>query len=87
MSWGLENRLSKIIKPADGRTVMLAVDHGYFQGPTRCLEQPGRTIAPLLPYCDALFVTRGVLRAAVDPIGSKPVILRVSGGKIGRAHV
>lgn len=79
MDWGMKNRMSQLIKE-DGRCFFLPIDHGYFQGPTRCLEQPGRTIEPLLPYCDALFVTRGVLRAAVDPIGSKPVILRVSGG-------
>lgn len=79
MDWGMRNRMSQLIKE-DGRCFFLPIDHGYFQGPTRCLEQPGRTIGPLLPHCDALFVTRGVLRAAVDPIGSKPVILRVSGG-------
>jgi putative autoinducer-2 (AI-2) aldolase len=44
------------------------------------LEKPGETIAPLLSYCDALFVTRGVLRACVNPVGSLPVILRISGG-------
>ncbi|HON24216.1 MAG TPA: hypothetical protein PKV74_10625 [Syntrophales bacterium] len=65
---------------ADGHCFFLPIDHGYFQGPTSCLEKPGETIRPLLPYCDALFVTRGVLRAAVDPVGSKPIILRVSGG-------
>ena len=58
----------------------LPIDHGYFQGPTRCLERPGETIKPLLPYADALFVTRGVLRNAIDPVKSKPIILRVSGG-------
>lgn len=79
MDWGMRNRMSQLIKE-DGRCFFLPIDHGYFQGPTSCLERPGETIAPLLPYCDALFVTRGVLRAAVDPAGSKPIILRVSGG-------
>lgn len=79
MDWGMENRMSRLIQP-DGRCFFLPIDHGYFQGPTSCLEKPGETIAPLLPYCDALFVTRGVLRAAVPAAGSKPVILRVSGG-------
>jgi putative autoinducer-2 (AI-2) aldolase len=68
-----------MIQP-DGHCFFLPIDHGYFQGPTSCLEKPGDTIAPLLPYCDALFVTRGVLRAAVPPESSKPIILRVSGG-------
>lgn len=79
MDWGMKNRMSQLIKE-DGRCFFLPIDHGYFQGPTRCLEQPGKTIENLLSHCDALFVTRGVLRAAVDPVGSKPVILRVSGG-------
>jgi putative autoinducer-2 (AI-2) aldolase len=79
MDWGKNNRLSQVIKQ-DGRCFFLPIDHGYFQGPTSSLERPGETIRPLLPYCDALFVTRGVLRASVDPGRSKPVILRVSGG-------
>lgn len=79
MDWGMKNRLSKLIQP-DGHCFFLPIDHGYFQGPTRCLEEPNKTIAPLLPFCDALFVTRGVLRNCVDAAGSKPIILRVSGG-------
>lgn len=79
MDWGMENRLSQIFKK-DGHCFFLPIDHGYFQGPTSCLEKPEETIKPLLPYCDALFVTRGVLRACVKPVGSKPIILRVSGG-------
>ena len=34
LDWGLKNRLAKIFDPTSGRTVMLAIDHGYFQGPT-----------------------------------------------------
>src|SRR3990167_1156932 len=80
MSWGVQNRLSKIINPDTGRTVMLAVDHGYFLGPTSGLENPRQTIAPLLPYADSLMLTRGTLRTSVDPRFAKPIILRVSGG-------
>ena len=79
MDWGMENRMARLIQP-DGHCMFLPIDHGYFQGPTRMLEQPGETIIPLLPYSDALFVTRGVLRAVVDPAMNQPVILRVSGG-------
>lgn len=79
MDWGMQNRLSRIIKP-DGKTFFLPIDHGYFQGPTRCLERPAETIKPLLPYADALFCTRGVLRAVIDPAEMTPIILRVSGG-------
>lgn len=79
MDWGMQNRLSQVIKP-DGHCFFMPIDHGYFQGPTRCLERPAETIRPLLPFYDALFVTRGVLRAVVDPANTKPIILRVSGG-------
>ncbi len=79
LGWGMRHRLSRLIK-ADGRCQFLPIDHGYFQGPTRCLERPGETIRELLPYADGLFVTRGVLRACVDPDMTTPVILRVSGG-------
>jgi putative autoinducer-2 (AI-2) aldolase len=79
MDWGLTNRLSRIIRP-DGRTVMLAVDHGYFLGPTTGLEDAAKTIKPLLTYADALMPTRGVLRTAVDPATDTPIVLRVSGG-------
>jgi putative autoinducer-2 (AI-2) aldolase len=79
MEWGMANRMAQLIQ-SDGHALFLPVDHGYFQGPTRRLEEPGKTIGPLLPYADALFVTRGVLRSSVDPDNTKPVILRVSGG-------
>ncbi|MDE1762669.1 MAG: 3-hydroxy-5-phosphonooxypentane-2,4-dione thiolase [Thaumarchaeota archaeon] len=80
MDWGLKNRLARIIKPYDKRGVMLAVDHGYFLGPTERLEEPRKTIAPLLPHADSLMLTRGVLRTSVDPGYPVPVVLRVSGG-------
>jgi putative autoinducer-2 (AI-2) aldolase len=79
MDWGMKNRLAQVVK-SDGHCLFLPIDHGYFQGPTRKLEKPGKTIQPLLPYCDALFVTRGVVRSAIDPENTKPIILRVSGG-------
>ena len=79
MEWGMSNRMAQLIQK-DGHCCFMPVDHGYFQGPTHKLEQPRRTLEPLMPYADALFITRGVLRACVDPDNSKPVILRVSGG-------
>ena len=80
MDWGLSNRFSKIIKPKNGRCVMLAVDHGYFLGPTEKLEVPQRTIEPLLPHVDSIMLTRGVLRTSVSPNSDVPIVLRVSGG-------
>jgi len=79
MEWGMKNRLAQLIQ-RDGRALFLPIDHGYFQGPTHKLEKPGETIKPLLPYADAIMLTRGVLRNCVDPTNTKPIILRVSGG-------
>jgi putative autoinducer-2 (AI-2) aldolase len=79
MDWGIKNRLSQLIQP-DGHCFFMPIDHGYFQGPTSHLEKPGETVKPLLPYADAVFVTRGVLRSCIDPANAKPIILRVSGG-------
>lgn len=80
MSWGLRNRLNRIIKPKTGRTVMLAVDHGYFLGPTTGLRKPEETIMPLQEYADCLMLTRGVLRNCISNEIDTPVVLRVSGG-------
>lgn len=80
MDWGKSNRINRIIKPKTGRTLMLAVDHGYFLGPTTGLEKPGEMIRKLVPYADCLMPTRGVLRNCVDPRIDTPIVLRVSGG-------
>jgi putative autoinducer-2 (AI-2) aldolase len=80
MDWGMKNRLSRILNPKTGRTVMLAIDHGYFLGPTSGLEAPGKTVEPLLPYADSLMLTRGVLRQCIPPTSEAPIVLRVSGG-------
>ena len=80
MDWGMKNRISRILKPASGRTVMLAIDHGYFLGPTSGLEKPYETVEPLLPYADSLMLTRGILRRCIPPTSSIPIVLRISGG-------
>ena len=79
MEWGMANRLAKLIQ-SDGRCMFMPVDHGYFQGPTRKLENPRKTLEPIVQYADAIFITRGMLRSCIDPGGAKPIILRVSGG-------
>jgi hypothetical protein len=76
----MKNRLARTFNPKSGRTVMLAVDHGYFQGPTPGLERIDLNIVPLLPYCDALFCTRGLLRSVIPDDAQLPVVLRASGG-------
>lgn len=76
----MKNRLSKILKPKTGHTVMLAVDHGYFLGPTSGLENFREAVKPLIPYTDTLFLTRGMLRTCVEPDTDVPIMLRASGG-------
>lgn len=78
--WGMQHRLAQIFRPESGRTVMLAIDHGYFQGPTTGLERVDLNILPLVPYADALMLTRGVLRAVVPPAMQQGFVLRASGG-------
>ncbi len=80
LDWGMKNRLSNIFDPKSGRTVMLAVDHGYFMGPTTGLERIDVTINPLLPHADTLMCTRGVLRSMTPPTFNRGVVLRASGG-------
>ena len=81
LDWGMKNRLAHIFNPATGKTVMLAVDHGYFQGPTTGLERIDLSIVPLVPYADALMITRGALRTCIPAEISKPVVLRSTGGQ------
>ena len=80
LDWGMKNRLSRIFDPASGRTVMLAFDHGYFQGPTTGLERVDLDIVPLIPWADTLMCTRGVLRTSIPPTYRGGVVLRASGG-------
>ncbi len=80
LDWGIKNRLARIFNPVSGRTVMLAIDHGYFQGPTTGLERVDINILPLVSYADTLMLTRGILRSVVPPSTSRSIVLRVSGG-------
>jgi putative autoinducer-2 (AI-2) aldolase len=80
LDWGMKNRLARTFNPESGRTVMLAIDHGYIQGPTTGLERVDLSIVPLLPLCDALFCTRGILRSVIPAQSGKPMVLRASGG-------
>src|SRR6185295_11951923 len=80
LDWGLKNRLAKIFDPTSGRTVMLAIDHGYFQGPTTGLERVDLDIVPLLPYADTLMCTRGILRSVIPPTFGRGIVIRASGG-------
>ncbi|HOL67595.1 MAG TPA: 3-hydroxy-5-phosphonooxypentane-2,4-dione thiolase LsrF, partial [bacterium] len=78
--WGLKNRLSRIFHPRTGRSLMLAIDHGYFQGPTTGLERVDVTIVPLLKSADSLMLTRGILRSVIPPTYRGGIVLRASGG-------
>src|SRR5512143_2726511 len=78
--WGMRNRLARIFNPRSGKTVMLAFDHGYFQGPTTGLERIDVTIGPLIPYADTLMLTRGILRSIIPPSATQAIVVRASGG-------
>jgi putative autoinducer-2 (AI-2) aldolase len=80
LDWGMQSRLARVFRPATGRTVMLAIDHGYFQGPTSGLERVDLSVVPLLPYADALMTTRGMVRSTIPPAAAPPIVLRASGG-------
>jgi len=80
LDWGMKNRLSQIFDERSGRTVMLAIDHGYFQGPTTGLERIDVNILPLIPYADTLMLTRGILRSIIPPTFTRGIVLRASGG-------
>jgi 3-hydroxy-5-phosphonooxypentane-2,4-dione thiolase len=80
LDWGMQNRLARIFNPASSRTVMLAIDHGYFQGPTTGLERVDINIVPLLPHADALMLTRGILRTNIPSSYHQGVVLRGTGG-------
>ena len=80
LDWGMQSRLARVFRPQTWRTVMLAIDHGYFQGPTTGLERVDLSIVPLLPYADALMTTRGMVRSTIPPATSTPIVLRASGG-------
>ena len=80
VDWGLKNRMANIFNPESGRTVMLAFDHGYFQGPTTGLERIDVSIVPLLPYADTLMLTRGILRTIIPPTYTNGIVIRASGG-------
>lgn len=81
LDWGMQNRLARIFNPASGRTVMLAFDHGYFQGPTTGLERMDLSIVPLIPHADVLMCTRGALRTVIPPSATNALVLRCSGGQ------
>ncbi len=80
LDWGMKNRLSQIFDATSGKTVMLAIDHGYFQGPTTGLERVDVNIVPLVPYADTLMLTRGILRSIIPPTFTRGIVLRASGG-------
>ncbi len=80
LDWGMKNRLARIFNPKSRKTVMMAIDHGYFEGPITGLERVDQTIVPALPYVDALMLTRGILRTCIPAEFNRGIVLRASGG-------
>lgn len=79
LDFGMQHRIARIFG-ADARTVMLAFDHGYFQGPTSGLERVDLNIVPLAPHADALMATRGILRSVIPAASDTALVVRASGG-------
>jgi putative autoinducer-2 (AI-2) aldolase len=73
LDWGMQSRLARVFRPADGRTVMLAIDHGYFQGPASGLERVDLSIVPLLRHADALMTTQGMVGSTIPPASGTPI--------------
>ncbi len=82
LGWGMKNRLARVFNPKDGKTIMLAIDHGYFQGPTTGIERIDVNILPLVQYADTLMCTRGILRSIVPPSVTKPIMMRHPEGQV-----
>jgi putative autoinducer-2 (AI-2) aldolase len=80
LDWGMKHRLSRIFDPKTGKTVMFAVDHGYFMGGTAGLERLDLVVPKLIPFVDVLMCTRGALRTCVPAGNTCGVALRVSSG-------
>ena len=82
MNWGLRNRLNLVLPGLSNNTgsVMFAIDHGYFMGPTTGLENPRETIVPLLHHADSLMLSRGILSNCIPQDINIPIVLRVSSG-------
>lgn len=78
-NFGKSNRLSKIFRD-DKKTVMLALDHGYFLGPTHGMEVPTEDLKPLIPHVDSLMLSPGILRSCISPTYQGGIVLRASGG-------
>lgn len=79
---GLEHRMKRIIRQDTGRSLVVAVDHGYALGPMTGIIDIAGTISKLdaTGQVDAWLLTKGTFRHAFNPAGNPGVILRSSGG-------
>jgi len=72
--------MSRIFREKDGRTVMLALDHGMALGAMRGLERPAEMLASLGGEVDAIMLNKGILVRCAAPSLGAGIVLRVSGG-------
>lgn len=80
--YGKTLRLNRILNRNDGRSVIVAIDHGGIAGPVKGIESPASVIADCVAAgADAVLATRGIVRAAIGEWDrSTSVILRLTGG-------
>lgn len=76
-------RLGRIFGP-DGRTVIIALDHGLIDGPCPGFERPGETIAAVVAGGpDAVLTSRGIAEAFAAELSPVGLILRSDGSTTG----
>jgi len=79
-------RLNRVFRP-DGRALIVALDHGLTEGPTRGLEDPARILRQIAAGgADAVLTSYGVATRFARELAPLGLILRldVGGTKLGR---
>jgi class I fructose-bisphosphate aldolase len=79
-------RLKRVFR-RDGRSLIVAFDHGLTEGPAKGLEVPEKTLSEIVAGgADAILTSYGIATRFADEIASLGLILRldVGGTKIGK---
>ncbi len=80
--YGKDIRMNRILNKKDGRTVVVAIDHGGIAGPVKGIEKPASVIRDCVTAgADAILATRGIVRASLGEWDrGTSIILRLTGG-------
>lgn len=66
---------------ADGRALVLAMDHGRCLGAIEGLDQPGELLERLAGHVDSVLMNYGALKRFGAELANLPVVMRVDGGE------